>query len=110
MAKLCQIIRVKRCFDRDTLIYNIAAIVMGKFCYCSTVWSNKSSTNITKLQAVQNFAGRIIANGKKFDHITPILRDIGWFPVKEHLLYIHLVMMYKMHERSCSNIFVIPSL
>ena len=36
-----------------------------------------------------------IANRKKFDHITPILRDIGWLPVKEHLLYRDLVMTYK---------------
>jgi hypothetical protein len=49
---------------------------MGKLYYCSTVWSNTSSSNIKKLQAVQNFACRIIANGIKFDHITPMLKDI----------------------------------
>jgi hypothetical protein len=38
---------------------------------------------------------RIIANGKKIDHITPILKDIGWLPVKEHLLFKDLVMIYK---------------
>ena len=38
---------------------------------------------------------RIIATGKKFDHITPILKDIGWLPVKEHLLFKDLVMIYK---------------
>jgi hypothetical protein len=38
---------------------------------------------------------RIIANGKKFDHIAPILEDIGWLPVKEHLLFKDLVMIYK---------------
>ena len=48
-----------------------------------------------ELQAVHNFACRIIANGKKFDHITPILKYIGWLPVKEHLLFKDLVMIYK---------------
>jgi hypothetical protein len=95
MAKLCQINRVKHCFDQKTLIYIICAVVMGKLYYCSTVWSNTSFSNIKKLQAVQNFACRIIANGKKFDHITPILKDIGWLPVKEHLLFKDLVMIYK---------------
>ena len=95
MAKLCQINRVKHCFDQTTLIYIICAVVMGKLYYCSTVWSNTSSSNIKKLQAVHNFACRIIANGKKFDHITPILKYIGWLPVKEHLLFKDLVMIYK---------------
>ena len=38
---------------------------------------------------------RVESYGKKFDHITPILRNIGWLPVKEHLLYRDLVMIYK---------------
>ena len=59
MAKLCQINRVKHCFDQHTLYYIICAVVMGKLYYCSTVWSNTSSTNIKKLQTVQNFACRI---------------------------------------------------
>ena len=70
-------------------------MVLGKLYYGSTVWSSTSAANIRKLQAVQNFVCRIIANGKKFDHITPILRNIGWLPVKEHLLYRDLVMIYK---------------
>ena len=68
---------------------------MGKLYYSSTVWSNTSTANIRKIHAVQNLACRIIAKGKKFDHITPILRNIGWFPVKEHLLHRDLVMIYK---------------
>ena len=68
---------------------------MSKLYYCSTVWSNASSSNIKKLQAVQNFAYRIIVDGKKFDHITPNLKEIGWLPVKEHLLFKDLVMIYK---------------
>ena len=27
--------------------------------------------------------------------ITPVLRDIGWLPVKQHLLYRDVVMIYK---------------
>ena len=39
---------------------------------------------------MQNYSG-----WKKFDHITPILKEIGWLPVKEHLLFKDLVMIYK---------------
>ena len=112
MFKLCQINCVKHCFDRNMLIYIISATVIGKLYYCSTVWSNTSST-IMKLEAVQNFACRIIAlNGKKFDHITLILRDNGGLPVKEHLLYRDLVMIYKcmnsLAPRYLSDLFCKP--
>ena len=52
MAKLCQMNRVKHCFDLNTLTYII--------CTGSTVCSNTSAANIRKLQIVQIFACRII--------------------------------------------------
>ena len=76
MTKICQINRVKNSFDRDTLRAIILTLVLSKFYYCSTVWSNTTATNIKKLQAVQNFACRIITKTKKFEHITPALREI----------------------------------
>ena len=93
MAKLCQINPVKHCFDPNTFTYIICAVVMGKLYYGSTVWSNTSAANIRKLQVVQKFACRIIANGKEFDHITLFLRNTGWLPVKVHLLCRDLVVM-----------------
>ena len=46
MAKLCQINRVKHCFDCDTLIKIIASLVLSKLYYCSSIWCNTSIGNI----------------------------------------------------------------
>ena len=56
MKKLCQINRVKDILNNETLLLCIESLVVSKLLYCSTVWSNTSSKNIKKLQAVQNFA------------------------------------------------------
>ena len=50
-----------------------------------------------KLQLVQNFAARIVTNKKKFDHITPVLKELKWLPVAETniILYRDTVMAYK---------------
>ena len=95
MAKLCQIKRVKDRFDNDTLLTIIGALVISKLLYCSNVWSNTSSTNIKKLQAVQNFACRIITKTKTFDHITHALHQLNWLPVEQLLLYRNTVLTYK---------------
>ena len=58
MAKVCQINRVKNSFDGKTLEQLISSLVFSKMLYCSTEWSNTSTTNIKKLQLVQNFACR----------------------------------------------------
>ena len=95
MTKLCQINRVKNSFDRDTLCTIISALVLSKLFYCSTVWSNTTATNIKKLQAVQNFACRIITKTKKFEHITPPLREIKLLLLNEHLHYRDTVMTFR---------------
>ena len=95
MSKLCQIYQVKDCFNKDTLKLIIESLVLSKLFYCSTVWANTSESNIKKLQLVQNFAARIITGARKYDHITPHLQELGWLPVKDHLRYRDLLIMFK---------------
>ena len=44
-----------------------------------TVWSNTSETHVNKIQAVQNFARRIVSEAKKYDHVTPIFKELKWY-------------------------------
>ena len=73
----------------------VSSLVMSKFFYCSSVWSNTSSKNVKKLQAVQNFACRIVSNTRKFDHITPAMEELEWLPIKDLLPYCDMIMTYK---------------
>ena len=95
IGSLCQINRVKHLFDARTLERVINALVFSKLYYCSPVWSNTSKKNISKLQKVQNFACRIITGKRKFDHITPVLRELRWLPVTSFLKYTLGVLAFK---------------
>ena len=67
LCKLVQINRIKHLLDKETLLLLINAFVFSKLFYCSTVWSNTSKSNASKLQRVQNFAARIILGLRKFE-------------------------------------------
>ena len=95
LSKLCQINRVKKSFDKTTLELLITALVFSKMFYCSSVWANTSFLNVNKLQSIQNFACRIITNTRKYDHVTPLLRELNWLPVREQLRYRDTVLVYK---------------
>ncbi|CAB3981321.1 Hypothetical predicted protein [Paramuricea clavata] len=84
-SSLCQINRAKHVFRKNILITVINALVFSKLHYCSLLWSNTSCSNLSRLQGVQNFAAWVVSNRRKFDHITPILKELRWFPVKSHL-------------------------
>ena len=95
LFKLYQINRIKHLLDRKTLLLVINSFVFNKLQYCSTVWSNTNSSNIDKLQKVQNFAGRIILGLRKYDHISDGLRSLKWLPIREKLILNDATMMHK---------------
>lgn len=94
-GSLCQINRVKHLLDTSTLENVVNALVFSRLYYCSSVWSNTAKKNIVKLQKVQNFAARIITGARKFDHITPVLKELNWLPVDSVLKYKDGILAFK---------------
>ena len=104
-SSLTQINRAKHAFDKDLLVTIIKGLVFSKMFCCSSVWSNTSVTNINKLQAIQNFAARIVTRSRKFDHITPILKQLRWMPVIDYLFYCDAFLTFKcMNGMAPSNL------
>ena len=63
--------------------------------YIIVVMFVTSEYNLSRIQAVQNFAARIVSNSRKYDHISPILKGLKWQPVRQQLYYRHEIMAFK---------------
>ena len=50
---------------------------------------------LDKLQHIQNSAARLITRKGKFEHITPILSDLHWLPIRSRIKYKLLVLTFK---------------
>ena len=61
----------------------------SKIYYCSNLWANIANKNVRKLQAVQNFACRIVSGAKNYDHVTTLLKSLSW------LYYRQAIMAFK---------------
>ena len=88
-------LRVKHCFDRQTLFSSINALVFSKLFYCSSVWSNTTEANLNKIQAVQNSACRIVSGAKKYDHITTLLKEHKWLTIRKQLYLRKAILVFK---------------
>ena len=95
LFSLCQISRIRHLFSKEVLYITINSIVFSKLFYCSAVWSGTYKQNIHKLQLLQNFAARILTETKKYDHITPVLKTLGWLTIEEQLWLRDVTMIYK---------------
>ena len=44
---------------------------------------------------VQNCAARLIMCRNKYDHITPILKELNWIPMQQRIIFKILLITYK---------------
>ena len=73
----------------------VNAFVSSRLDYCNSLLSGISESLLSKLQSVQNAAARLITRTRKFDHITPILRNLHWLPVRQRIDFKVVTLMYK---------------
>ena len=48
-----------------------------------------------RLQAVQNAAARLVTGARRRDHITPVLRQLHWLPVRQRVNFKLAVLVFK---------------
>jgi len=77
MSCLSQISCTKHVFDKHTLLTIINDLGLSKI-YFSNVWANRSKRNVSKLQSIQNFAARIMTRTRKYERVTPVLKELKW--------------------------------
>ena len=81
----------------------VRALVTSKLDYCNSIFSGLSSNLIDKLQKIQNTSARIITKTPRRAHITPVLKELHWLPVKLRIDFKILCLTYKcLHGSSPS--------
>jgi hypothetical protein len=78
---------IRRHISEDAAKTIACSMVNGRLDYCNSVPHRTSSSNINKLQRVQNSVALIITRRRPSDHIIPVLADLHWLPVQYHIQY-----------------------
>jgi len=73
----------------------VHAIVSSRLDYCNSLLYGIGDNLLTKLQTVQNAAARVVTGTRKFDHITPVLRQLHWLPVRQWITFKLAMITFK---------------
>ena len=71
--------------NRKTANAIAVAMILSRLDYCNSCLWGLPQNQLDRLQKVQNNAARIVSNVRKRDHITPVLRELHWLPVRKRI-------------------------
>ena len=73
----------------------VHSLISSSLDYCNSILYNTPSYLIKKLQLVQNTAAKLITRSRKYDHVTPIFKELHWLPVKQRIKFKIALLTFK---------------
>ena len=105
-SSLYKIRRIRKYLSYKSAQTLILALVIGRLDYCNSVLYGLPASYIIKLQRVQNAAARLISKTTRFDHISPVMKDLHWLPVKYRIMFKLVVDTFKALHGNALHIFI----
>jgi len=96
-AALRQIRSVKRSVTRPVLLSLVQSLVLTRLDYGNATLAGMSGRLTARLQSVLHAAARLIYSKRKYEHITPLLRELHWLsvPVPERIYFKFAVLVFR---------------
>ena len=66
--------------------------------YANSLHIGMSSANFDNLQRLQNTLAPVVMLSKQFDHISPILKRLHWFLIRQRVYYKVSLLTYKIRQ------------
>ena len=80
---------------RSVLQSLVSSLVLSRLDYGNSTLAGISSYLQSRLQSVMNAADRLIFSSSRFQHITPLLRQLHWLKASERITVKQSVLVYK---------------
>ena len=85
--QLRQLRPVVRSLSPNAIKTLVQAFISCRLDYCNSLLYDISDGLLKRLQSVQNAAARLVTGARRRDHITPVLRQLHWLPVRQQVAF-----------------------
>ena len=94
-AVLRQLRSIRRSVTPSVMQSLVVALVLSRLDYGNSTLAGISGHLIAKLQSVLNAAARLTLAARKYDHVTPLLRELHWLCFPERIDYKLAMLAFK---------------
>ncbi len=85
--QLRQLRPLRRCMTAEAIETLTHAFISSRLDYCNGLYYGISESLLSRLQSVQNAAARLVTGLGRREHITPVLRQLHWLPVRRRVQF-----------------------
>ena len=93
--KLRNMYKIRKCITEDAAKIMVNSMITSKLDYCNAILYGLPNCDLDKLYSIQKLAARLITGIRKYDHITPLLKQLHWLPVKRRIEYKIVLLVFK---------------
>jgi hypothetical protein len=89
------IARIRKFLPKPAVITLSNALVSSSIDYCNSLLNSLTAADLNRLQSVQNSLAYIVVNKTIYCHITPLLGQLHWLPVKHRIDFKLSLLVFK---------------
>ena len=89
--------------SEDAVKTLVQAFISCRLDYCNSLYYGISDELMTRLQSVQNAAARLVSGARRYDHITPVLRQLHWLPVRQRVEFKVVTFVHRSLSRDAPS-------
>jgi len=72
----------------------VQAFISCRLDYCNSMFYGITDGLMSRLQSVQNAAALLVSGTRHYDHITPVLQELHWLPVRRRVDFKMATLVY----------------
>ena len=101
---LRNIARIRRFIDQSACHNAVRSLVLSRIDYCNGLLSSIPSTQLDRVQRLQNWAARSVFQVSRDHPSQPLLNLLHWLPLKQRIIFKLLLFVYKILNNQASKI------
>ena len=87
--------KLRRYLDAPNTEKLVHAFISSQLDNCNSILYGLPDKELNKLQRIQNSAARLVSLTKKRNHISPVLCQLHWLPIRQRIIFKLLLLTYK---------------